>query len=118
MSHGDHVTTLANGFTQIAHTDSCIAAMENVEKNIYGVQFHPEVTHSVYGTEILKNFVFEIAKAEANWSMGNYIETTVKAIKEKVGNKKVILALSGGVDSSVAAVLIHKQLEINLTVSS
>ena len=110
MSHGDHVTTLANGFTQIAHTESCIAAMENVEKNIYGVQFHPEVTHSVYGTQILKNFVFEIAKAEANWSMGNYIETTVKAIKEKVGNKKVILALSGGVDSSVAAVLIHKAI--------
>ena len=110
MSHGDHVTVLAPGFTQIAHTDSCIATMENVEKNIYGVQFHPEVTHSVDGTQILKNFVFEIAKAEANWSMGNYIEQTVKAIKEKVGNKKVILALSGGVDSSVAAVLIHKAI--------
>lgn len=110
MSHGDHVTVLADGFTQIAHTDSCIATMENIERNIYGVQFHPEVTHSVDGTQILKNFVFEIAKAEANWSMGNYIEQTVKAIKEKVGNKKVILALSGGVDSSVAAVLIHKAI--------
>ncbi|MBP6408962.1 MAG: glutamine-hydrolyzing GMP synthase [Fusobacteriaceae bacterium] len=110
MSHGDHVTVLAPGFTQIAHTDSCIATMENIEKNIYGVQFHPEVTHSVDGTQILKNFVFKIAKAEANWSMGNYIEQTVKAIKEKVGNKKVILALSGGVDSSVAAVLIHKAI--------
>ena len=84
MSHGDHVTVLAPGFTQIAHTDSCIATMENIEKNIYGVQFHPEVTHSVDGTQILKNFVFKIAKAEANWSMGNYIEQTVKAIKEKV----------------------------------
>lgn len=110
MSHGDHVTVLAPGFTQIAHTDSCIATMENIERNIYGVQFHPEVTHSVDGTQILKNFVFEIAKAEANWSMGNYIEQTVKAIKEKVGSKKVILALSGGVDSSVAAVLIHKAI--------
>ena len=110
MSHGDHVTVLAEGFTQIAHTDSCIATMENIEKNIYGVQFHPEVTHSVDGTQILKNFVFEIAKAEATWSMGNYIEQTVKSIKEKVGSKKVILALSGGVDSSVAAVLIHKAI--------
>lgn len=110
MSHGDHVTTLASGFTQIAHTDSCIAAMAHESKAIYGVQFHPEVTHSVYGTQILKNFVFDIAKAEKNWSMGNYIETTVKYIKERVGDKKVILALSGGVDSSVAAVLIHKAI--------
>lgn len=110
MSHGDHVTVLAEGFTQIAHTDSCIATMENVEKNIYGVQFHPEVTHSVDGTQILKNFVFGVAKAEATWSMGNYIETTIKQIREKVGTKKVILALSGGVDSSVAAVLIHRAI--------
>ncbi|MBN1467243.1 MAG: glutamine-hydrolyzing GMP synthase [Fusobacteriaceae bacterium] len=110
MSHGDHVTTLAEGFSQIAHTDSCIAAMAHETKAIYGVQFHPEVTHSVYGTQILRNFVFKIAKAEQNWSMGNYIEATIKDIKEKVGDKKVILALSGGVDSSVAAVLIHKAI--------
>lgn len=110
MSHADHVTKLAPGFREIAHTDSSIAVIANVEREIYCVQFHPEVTHSVYGTQLLRNFVFDIAKAEKNWSMGDYIENTIKDIKEKVGNKKVILALSGGVDSSVAAVLIHRAI--------
>ncbi|MBC2855678.1 MAG: glutamine-hydrolyzing GMP synthase [Cetobacterium sp.] len=110
MSHGDHVTVMAPGFVQIAHTDSCIAAAANYDKNIYCVQFHPEVTHSVYGTKILENFVFKVAKAEKNWSMGNYIEQTIKSIKETVGDKKVLLGLSGGVDSSVAAMLIHKAI--------
>ena len=110
MSHGDHVTVMAPGFKEIAHTDSCIAATANTEKNIYCVQFHPEVTHSAHGTQMLKNFVFNIAKAEQNWSMGNYIEETVKKIKETVGDKKVLLGLSGGVDSSVAAMLIHKAI--------
>lgn len=110
MSHGDHVTKLADGFVQIAHTDSCIAAAANYERNIFCVQYHPEVTHSTFGTQMLKNFVFEVAKCEKNWSMGNYIEQTVKDIKEKVGNKKVLLGLSGGVDSSVAAMLIHKAI--------
>lgn len=110
MSHADHVTTLAEGFTKIAHTDSSVAVIENKEKNIYAVQFHPEVTHSVYGKELLSNFVFEVCKCEKNWSMGDYIENTVNSIKETVGDRKVILALSGGVDSSVAAVLIHKAI--------
>ncbi|WP_426709569.1 glutamine-hydrolyzing GMP synthase [Cetobacterium sp. SF1] len=110
MSHGDHVTKMAPGFEQIAHTDSCIAAAADYSRNIFCVQYHPEVTHSVYGTQMLKNFVFEIAKCEKNWSMGNYIEQTVKSIKEKVGDKKVLLGLSGGVDSSVAAMLIHKAI--------
>jgi GMP synthase (glutamine-hydrolysing) len=110
MSHGDHVTKIPNGFKQIGHTDSSIAVMVNEEKNMYGVQFHPEVTHSEYGKQLLSNFVFEISGAEKNWSMSNYIETTIKFIREKVGTKKVILALSGGVDSSVAAVLIHKAI--------
>ncbi len=110
MSHADHVTKLAPGFRKVAHTDSSIAVIANTHKDIYCVQFHPEVTHSVYGTQLLRNFVFDIAKAEKNWSMGDYIETTIKAIKEKVGDKKVILALSGGVDSSVAAVLIHRAI--------
>lgn len=110
MSHGDHVTVLPEGFKQIAHTESCIAASANVEKNIYCIQYHAEVTHSEYGTKMLENFVFGVAKCEKNWSMGNYIEQTVKAIKETVGDKKVLLGLSGGVDSSVAAALIHKAI--------
>lgn len=110
MSHGDHVTVLPEGFKQIAHTDSCIAASANVEKNIYCIQYHAEVTHSQYGAKMLENFVFGVAKCEKNWSMGNYIEETVKSIKETVGDKKVLLGLSGGVDSSVAAALIHKAI--------
>lgn len=110
MSHGDHVTKIAPGFEKIAHTDSSIATLYNAERNIYNVQFHPEVTHSVDGHQMLRNFVFDVCKCEENWSMGNYIEQTVKEIRETVGDKKVILALSGGVDSSVAAVLIHKAI--------
>lgn len=110
MSHGDHVTKIAPGFEKIAHTDSSIATLYNAERNIYNVQFHPEVTHSEDGHQMLRNFVFDVCKCEENWSMGNYIEQTVKNIKETVGDKKVILALSGGVDSSVAAVLIHKAI--------
>ena len=110
MSHGDHVTTLPAGFKQIAHTDSCIAASSNLEKNIFCIQYHAEVTHSEYGTQMLKNFVFDIAKCEKNWSMTNYIEETVASIKKRVGDKKVLLGLSGGVDSSVTAALIHKAI--------
>ncbi|WP_027127910.1 glutamine-hydrolyzing GMP synthase [Fusobacterium perfoetens] len=115
MSHQDHVVKMAPGFVQIAHTDSCIATCYNKEKNIYCVQFHPEVTHSEYGKEIYRNFVFNVAKCEKNWSMNNYIEETIKNIKEKVGDKKVLLGLSGGVDSSVAATLIHRAIGDQLT---
>lgn len=115
MSHQDHVVKMAPGFVQIAHTDSCIATCYNKDKNIYCVQFHPEVTHSEYGKEIYKNFVFNVAKCEKNWSMNNYIEETIKNIKEKVGDKKVLLGLSGGVDSSVAATLIHRAIGDQLT---
>lgn len=115
MSHADHVNKMAEGFEIIAHTDSSIAAIENRDKKIYAFQYHPEVTHSEHGFEMLKNFVFEIVGAEKNWSMENYIETTVKEIKEKVEDKKVILGLSGGVDSSVAAMLINKAIGKQLT---
>lgn len=115
MSHGDHITRIADGFEIIAHTDSCIAAVVNKEKNLYAFQYHPEVTHSEHGADMLKNFVFNVAGCEKNWSMGNYIENTVKEIKERVGNKKVILGLSGGVDSSVAAALINKAIGKQLT---
>ena len=115
MSHGDHVTKIPEDFKMIAHTDSCVAAIVNENKNIYAFQYHPEVTHSETGFDMLKNFVLNIAKAEKNWLMDNYIENTIKDIKEKVGNKKVILGLSGGVDSSVAAVLISKAIGKQLT---
>ena len=115
MSHNDHVTELASGFVQICHTDSSIAATFNQELNIYCIQFHAEVTHTECGVELYKNFVFNIAKCEKNWSMGNYIESTVADIKKTVGDKKVLLGLSGGVDSSVVAALIHKAIGSQLT---
>ena len=110
MSHGDHVTKIAPGFKKIAYTGSSVATLVHDEKRIYNVQFHPEVTHSVDGHQMIRNFVFEICKCEENWSMGNYIEAAIEHIKKTVGDKKVILALSGGVDSSVAAVLIHRAI--------
>ncbi|QVK21482.1 glutamine-hydrolyzing GMP synthase [Mycoplasmatota bacterium] len=115
MSHGDHVDSLSSDFHLIANTDSCFAAAKHNELNIYNLQFHPEVTHSEFGHVILHNFVIKICGASANWSLGNYIDNTVASIKKTVGNKRVILALSGGVDSSVAAVLVHKAIGDQLT---
>ena len=109
MSHFDEVSQLPAGF-ELNAKSGVIASISNPEKKIYGVQFHPEVSHSEEGGKMLENFVFEICKAEKNWKLTNYIEKTVAEIKEKVGDNKVILGLSGGVDSSVAAVLIHKAI--------
>ena len=114
MSHFDEVELVPEGFEINAKTD-VISAISNEEKNIYCVQFHPEVSHSEEGAKMLENFVFEICKAEKNWKLTNYIEKTIADIREKVGNEKVILGLSGGVDSSVAAVLIHKAIGDQLT---
>lgn len=111
MSHGDQVAELAPGFEQIAKSDTCpYAAAQNLEKQIYTLQFHPEVRHSEYGNDILKNFVFNICKAQANWSMHDFIEVQKKKIKEQVGDDKVLLGLSGGVDSSVVAALLHEAI--------
>ncbi|OZM56971.1 GMP synthase (glutamine-hydrolyzing) [Lottiidibacillus patelloidae] len=116
MSHGDKVVGLPEGFTIDATSKSCpIAAMSNVEKNFYGVQFHPEVRHSVHGNDLLKNFVFVVAGCKEAWSMENFIEMEIEKIREQVGDKKVLCALSGGVDSSVVAVLIHKAIGDQLT---
>ncbi len=116
MSHGDLVVETPAGFEVDATSPSCpIAAMSNKEKNMYGVQFHPEVRHSVHGNHILKNFVFEVCDAEANWSIENFIEIEMDKIRETVGDRKVLCALSGGVDSSVVAVLIHKAIGDQLT---
>lgn len=111
MSHGDQVASLASGFQKDAASESCMfAATSDVVRNIYTLQFHPEVRHSEYGNAILKNFVFEICKAKNNWSMHDFIEVEVEKIRKQVGKDKVLLALSGGVDSSVVAALLHKAI--------
>ncbi|WP_346234987.1 glutamine-hydrolyzing GMP synthase [Lysinibacillus telephonicus] len=116
MSHGDLVTEVPEGFEVIATSTSCpISAMQNVERSLYAVQFHPEVRHSVYGNDLLRQFVFDICHAKGDWSMQNFIELEMKKIREQVGDKQVLCALSGGVDSSVVAVLIHKAIGDQLT---
>jgi len=111
MSHSDELKKLPKGFVKIAHTlNAPIAAFANRSKKIFGVQFHPEVVHTQRGTQILTNFVFQICGCLPRWTMEKFVNATVKQIKEKVGSKKVVLGLSGGVDSSVAAMLIHKAI--------
>ena len=109
MSHFDEVETLPEGFVINGMTD-VISAISNESKKIYCVQFHPEVSHTDEGARMMENFVFNVCKAPKNWKLTNYIEETIADIKERVGHQKVILGLSGGVDSSVAAVLIHKAI--------
>ncbi len=116
MSHGDLVTEAPPGFDVIGTSASCpIASMADESRGFYGVQFHPEVRHSIYGTELLRQFVFDICGMKADWSMENFIELEIEKIREEVGDKKVLCALSGGVDSSVVAVLIHKAIGDQLT---
>ena len=116
MSHGDKVSKLPNGFAVIGDTPSCpIAMMKNVEKQFYGIQFHPEVTHTKQGRALLNRFVLDICGAQPSWTMPNYIEEAVAKIREQVGSDEVILGLSGGVDSSVAAALIHRAIGDQLT---
>lgn len=116
MSHGDKVTALPSGFTVSAHTESCpFAAMADNSRRFYGVQFHPEVTHTKSGAKMLENFVKGICGLEGLWSPDAIIEDAVAKIKAQVGNEKVILGLSGGVDSSVTALLLHRAIGDNLT---
>ncbi|KYC89562.1 GMP synthase [Heyndrickxia sporothermodurans] len=116
MSHGDLVTETPEGFAVDAVSPSCpIAAMSDENRSLYAVQFHPEVQHSQYGNDILRNFVFDVCHCSADWSMENFIEIEMEKIRETVGDKKVLCALSGGVDSSVVAVLIHKAIGDQLT---
>jgi len=111
MSHGDEIQKLPAGFVTLAHTlNASIAAFGNRTKNIYGVQFHPEVVHTQRGIQILQNFIYQICGCLPRWTMDKFIDAAIKEITEKVGNKKVVLGLSGGVDSSVAAVLIQKAI--------
>ena len=116
MSHTDRISDLPEGFEITASTDNCpVAAMENAEKKLYAVQFHPEVTHSRYGNAMLKNFLYNVCECAGDWQMDSFIEDTVAALREQIGDKKVILGLSGGVDSSVAAGLISRAVGDQLT---
>lgn len=111
MSHGDKVARLAPGFETMAQSDTCpYAAAQHTDKQIYTLQFHPEVRNSEYGNAILKNFVFKICQATSNWSMADFIKQQTRQIQEKVGKDKVLLGLSGGVDSSVVAALLHQAI--------
>ena len=116
MSHNDYIEQAAPGFKIIAHTPDCpVAAVENGEKKLYATQFHPEVLHTKEGKQMLANFVFNVCGCAGSWKMDSFVEESIKAIREKVGDGKVLCALSGGVDSSVAAVLLSKAVGDQLT---
>ncbi|MCI8270756.1 MAG: glutamine-hydrolyzing GMP synthase [Erysipelotrichaceae bacterium] len=111
MSHGDQVTQAPEGFEVCASTGTCpIVMMADAKRRFYAIQFHPEVRHSIHGNEMIHNFVFDVCKAEKNWSMRAFIDVEIKKIKEQVKDDKVLLALSGGVDSSVVAALLHRAI--------
>ncbi|MCQ2376740.1 MAG: glutamine-hydrolyzing GMP synthase [Methanocorpusculum sp.] len=116
MSHGDQITKLPEGFTVSAESPVCpVAAMENPGRKIYCVQFHPEVMHTPEGSKMIHNFLTRVCGCKGEWKMSSFVEDTVAALREKIGDKKVLCALSGGVDSSVAAVLVHRAVGKQLT---
>jgi len=116
MSHTDQIVKLPEGFRVIASSENCsIAAMEDEKRKIFGLQFHPEVHHTQFGREIINNFLFNICNLSGSWTMSSFVDDKIKEIKERIGDKRAICALSGGVDSSVAAVLVHRAIGDNLT---
>ena len=116
MSHGDQVESLPEGFKSIASTDNTsIAAMADETRKFYGLQFHPEVTHTTQGSKILERFIHQIAGCQSLWTTEKIIERSIAQVKKQVGNDRVLLALSGGVDSSVVAALLHKAIGKQLT---
>lgn len=115
MSHTDYISKLPDGFKASAYSDSCPAAIENEDKKLYGIQFHPEVNHTENGVAMLRNFLYNVCGFTGDWSMENYVKTAIADIRAKVGDKKVLLALSGGVDSSVAAALLSKAVGKQVT---
>ncbi|MGA8220313.1 MAG: glutamine-hydrolyzing GMP synthase [Candidatus Acidiferrales bacterium] len=114
-SHGDHVVGLPEGFQVTGHTDNAVASLEHAEKKYYGVEFHPEVNHTDRGTEILRNFIFDICGAQQNWSRAGFIASMVDSIRKQAEGARAICALSGGVDSAVAAALVHRAIGDRLT---
>ncbi len=116
MSHNDYIEEMASGFRAVARTKDCpVAAAQCEEKNLYAIQFHPEVLHTQEGTKMIRNFLYEVCHCEGNWKMDAFVENSISAIREKVGSGKVLCALSGGVDSSVAAVMLSKAVGEQLT---
>lgn len=115
MSHSDQTKTIPNGFLELARSGSAVAMIKNHDKNIYGVQFHPEVTHTSEGKVLLENFVFDICQAEANWNVEDFVLSKIEKIKEEVKEELVILGLSGGVDSTVCAALLSLAIKDRLT---
>lgn len=116
MSHTDYIAKEATGFEVVAYTESCpVAAVQNVEKKFFGVQFHPEVNHTAEGFKMLRNFLFSVCRCKGDWKMESFVDTAIGEIRKKVGKGKVLCALSGGVDSSVAAVLLSKAVGRQLT---
>ncbi|MFI3226279.1 MAG: glutamine-hydrolyzing GMP synthase [Clostridia bacterium] len=116
MSHVDYIAQVPQGFEVVATTNDCpCASMQNTERKLYGIQFHPEVNHTEYGTKMLHNFLYNVCDAKGDWTMADYAKTAVNAVREKVGDGKVLLALSGGVDSSVLAALLAKAVGNQLT---
>ena len=116
MSHGDYMEKVPEGFALVAHSDACPnVAICDESRGFYGVQYHPEVNHTEHGTDMIRNFLYEVCGAAGDWTMGDYKETAIRQIREKVGDGKVLLALSGGVDSSVAAALVAEAVGSQLT---
>ena len=116
MSHGDYMEKVPEGFALVAHSDACPnVAICDEARGFYGVQYHPEVNHTQHGTDMIRNFLYEVCRAKGDWTMGDYKETAIRTIREKVGAGRVLLALSGGVDSSVAAALVAEAVGSQLT---
>ncbi|MFA6076433.1 MAG: glutamine-hydrolyzing GMP synthase [Negativicutes bacterium] len=116
MSHGDYISQAPAGYVVTAHTASTpVAAMENIDKKIYGLQFHPEVTHSINGQKMLNKFLFDVCGCSGDWNMGNFVDIAVNNVRKQIGGKKVLCAMSGGVDSAVAATLVHRAVGNQLT---